>query len=222
MKKVSKKIIAFLLCAICVVCLPFSAYAGDSSVTYDGNAQKFIFAPGSEHSPSDLFGNFKSVMPGDSLTQKISVKNDVSNKVKIKVYLRSKGAKEGSEKFLSQMNLSVSQNGNSNMFSAPADQTAQLSDWVCLGTFYSGAEIDLNVKLNVPHEMNNEFQNAIGKLTWEFKVEELPVETTDPSLPSTGNFINTGKIAAVYCAAVAAGAAVLIVAKKKKKSESES
>ena len=199
-----------------------TAFAGDSSVTYDGNAQKFIFAPGSEHSPSDLFDNFKSVMPGDSLTQKISVKNDVSNKVKIKVYLRSKGAKEGSEKFLSQMNLSVSQDGNSNMFSAPADQTAQLSDWVCLGTFYSGAEIDLNVKLNVPHEMNNEFQNAIGTLTWEFKVEELPVEATDPSLPSTGNFINTGKITAVCCATVAVGAVVLIVAKKKMESESES
>ena len=61
-------------------------------------------------------------LPGDSITQKVYIKNDVSNNVKIRLYIRSLGAKEGSEDFLSKLNLRVSQNGDSNLFDAPADR----------------------------------------------------------------------------------------------------
>ena len=217
MKKRMKSVFCALLSLLMLVCMAVPAFAADASVQYEGDAKKFIFAPGSDESPTDLFDNFKGVMPGDTLTQKITVKNDASNQVKVKIYLRSLGAHEGDEAFLSQMNLTVTQEGNSELFAAPADQTDGLNDWVCLGTFYSGADVDLNVQLDVPITMGDEFQNAIGKIDWQFKVEELPIEPTDPTTPQTGEDFNVWLYVAICSVSVVLMIGLFFAVRRKKR-----
>lgn len=191
MKNLVTVLIAFLIALSSV--LP--VYAADSKVTYSGNAGEFVFEPGTEHSLTDLFPNFKGVMPGDTITQKITVKNNANNKVKVKIYMRSLGAHQDSAEFLSRLALRV-QKSNDNemayMFDAAASESAQLTDWVYLGLLYSGGEVNLDVTLDVPVALDNAFQKQIGYLDWEFRIEEFPAEPGDPQPPQTGDAATLG------------------------------
>ena len=188
-----KKIVVLLMTALLLLSFAVTSFAADGKVTYSGNAGDFVFEPGSDQSLTDLFPNFKGVMPGDSLTQKITVKNDADDKVKVKIYIRSLGAHEDSVDFLSKLGLKVAkseENKMAYMFDAAASEPAQLADWVYLGMLYSGGEVNLDVTLNVPVELDNEYQNKIGYLDWEFRIEEYPVDDDDPKPPQTGDNSN--------------------------------
>ena len=213
-----KRILTTLCVLVLLLSLVVTAAAAAGKVTYVGGAEKFIFAPGTEHSPTSLFENFQNVMPGDVLTEQVLIKNDTSNEVKIKVYMRSLGAQEGTDEVLSQLKLTVTQNGDDILFAAPADETAQLTDWVYLGTVYSGGEITLDVTLEVPITMGNDYQNEIGYIDWEFKVEELPVEPTDPKPPQTGDTSNLFLYSGLMIFSLV-GLIVLLATKRRKQEE---
>ena len=214
-----KKILVCLLALVILCSTAMTAMAAQGNVIYSGDSGKFIFEPGSEHSPTDLFPNFKDVMPGDVLTQRILVRNDASNKGKVKIYMRALGAHPDSEEFLSQLKLYVSQESDTVLFDATASETAQLTDWVCLGTLYSGGQTELNVLLEVPVTLDNQFKNQIGYLDWEFMIEEYPIEPSDPIRP-TGDETPVALYAAIAVTSAAAVAVlILLLQKKEKKTE---
>lgn len=210
-----------ILCALLVLLTlwcpaALSAFA-EGRVTYAGQAEQFIFAPGSSHSPSDLFTEYKGVMPGDSIQQNITVKNDAKKEVKVKIYVRSLGSDENSADLLSKLHLTVAkaeENKMAYMFDAAADQTDGMTDWVLLGTLYSGGEVNLVLSLQVPVELDNRYQNAIGYLDWEFKVEELPVDPEDPDAPQTGDASVTALL--LTFAAVCGVGVIVYMAKRRK------
>lgn len=216
-----KKFFAILCTCVLLLSCIMPVFAADGNVTYSGDAGEIIFAPGSEYSPTDLFPNFKDVMPGDSITQPITIKNSASKKVKVNIYLRVLGAHEDSVEFLSQLRLRVKMsrdNDMSYMFDAAASESAQLTDWVCLGTLYSGGEVNLDVILDVPVELDNAFQQQVGYLDWEFMIEELPIEPTDPEPPQTGDdspiWLWIGLMAMSLCALM-----ILVLARKREHKE---
>ncbi len=218
MKKLFKTAVSLIVALSLMFCFALGA-AAEGKVTYEGQAKGFIFEPGSEYSPTDLFSKYKGVMPGDSIDDTVLIKNDPDKEVKINLYMRSLGAQENTNEFLSKMTLTVDQVGKSNLFKAPADQKATLEDWVFLGTVYSGGEITLNINLNVPLEVGNDFADQIGYLDWQFKIEELPVEPDDPK-PDTGDDTNLVLWVSLFFASIAV-VFILILFRKKKKEEEQ-
>ncbi len=212
-----KKLISVCLLLAVLFSLAAPAFADEGTVSYVGGAERFIFLPGSKESPTDIFPNFKNVMPGDQLTQEILVRNDVKNDIKIRVYMRATGV-DGNLDFLNQMQLGVVQRGASKLYDAPADQWSELGDWVYLGTIYSGGKITLDVTLDVPITMGNEFKNAVGFIKWQFKIEELPVEPDDPT-PDTGDYSQPLLWGGMLVGSAVILVLILLPMRKKKKTE---
>ncbi len=221
MNKRIKKLLCLLIGAVLTLSAPCTAFAA-GKVTYDGNAHEFILSPGSTYSPTDLFTDLKGLLPGDNVTQKVTIDNSADKNVKIKLYMRSLGAEAGSEDFLSKLSLTVEYADGDKMkkmFDAPASETAQLTDWVYLGTVYSGGTLDLNVTLSVDGDLSNEYQDAVGYLDWQFKVEELPVDPSDPKPPATGDTLRGaiyGTVIVVCCVVL-----VFVVIKRKKRTDED-
>ena len=175
-----KKLTGFCLALFMIFATTITVFANDGNVIYSGNSGEFIFNPGSEYSPTDLFPDLKDVMPGDTLTQSIVVKNRAKKPVRIS--LRALGAHENSEHFLEQLHLYVEAEEETPIFEASANETGQLKEWRSLGILAPGGETFLEVGLEVPTDLDNKYQDWIGYLDWEFMVEEI-----DNSHPQTGD-----------------------------------
>ena len=217
-----KKVLSLFIVLLLILSPVLSVSAANGKVVYSGDSGSFIFEPGSDKSPTDLFPNFKSVMPGDVLKQDITVRNDASNKVKVKIYLRSLGADANSVDFLSKLNLRVEKSENNQypyMFDAAASETTQLTDWVLLGTLYSGGEVNIRAILDVPTELSNDYQDNIGLIDWEFMVEELPIEPDDPDIPSTGVDSNIMLVVTIAASACVLMIIMMFMKKKSKKAK---
>nr|MBR4281095.1 hypothetical protein [Clostridia bacterium] len=178
-----KKTISIFLALLLVLSLCSGAMA-DASVSFVGDAEKFVFLPGSEYSDSDLFENFKDVLPGDVLTQKITVKND--SDMQVRIYMKAEPVTDIHRDFLSQLTLKVDC-ADTEIFDAAASETAQLTELTLLGTFKTAGSTELTVTLTVPADLGNEYMGSIGIVPWTFIVEEVP----DDDTPDTGDWFQS-------------------------------
>ena len=212
MKKLRNVLTGLMMAALVLVSAALPAFAADSTVTYKGGAEHFVVLPGSDKSSTDLFDNFKNMFPGDTRTEQIRVINDKNKDTDLKIYMRCTGAEAGSQDFLSQLKLSVKVKGGSDaLYDGPADGKFPASDWVFLGTAHYRADKTLNVTLEMPIELGNEYASQTGIVDWQFKVEEVPVK-----VPGTGDESNIGMYVILMLAALVIVIVVLIMLKRKK------
>lgn len=192
------------LALLLVACLLGGSALAAASVSYEGGAEKFVFLPG-----SDLFESFKNVLPGDVLTQTITVRNDKD--MQVRIYLRAEPVNQTSEEFLSHLTLTVTCK-DKEIFDAAASETAQLTKATLLGTFRKNGSTDLTVTLSVPANMGNEYMSAIGFVPWTFIAEEIP----DDETPHTGDWFQLGWWLLAAAIIVVAIAGVLWAQKRRK------
>ncbi len=194
MKKMMKKMFSVLLALTVVLSFSVNAFAADAGVTYKGQQDMLEFHPGSFYTDSDLFANFKGVMPGDRLEQKITVSNTASDCDYIKVYLKAlphdaeknplsktvaaSGEDVGSmTEFLSQLTLTLKQ-GENEIFKGTAADAGIQENGILLGELKKNESLDLEAQLEVPVAMGNDFANRVGEVDWVFKVEALDYPPT--------------------------------------------
>ena len=197
MNRTMRALFSLVLTLVLVVALAAPAFAATASITYKGQKDQFVFDPS-----TDLFRNFKGVMPGDTLEQSITFTNKSTDSNYVKLYVRAvahdssnpltKPVKDNEtipsmEDFLSQLDMEV-YCGKKQIFKASPDELGGMKNKVLLGTFKKNASATLTVKLNVPIELGNEYANRMGEVDWIFTVEAFKgtPSTSDDRLIQTG------------------------------------
>lgn len=183
-----------------------SSTAVDSNVEYRGRAESFVILP----EDTDLFQNFKNVMPGDTIKQEIRVANEGTNIMPARIYLRAEPIDPADKPFLEQMNLRVEHNVLGELSDDLSSEQGGLAENVLLGTFFPGTDRMLEVTLEVSLAMGNDFQNAVGEIIWIFTVEE----DDPPPLPQTGLAV-AGRWTAIALVILGSGLLLIVMRKQR-------
>lgn len=186
MKKSFKAITSLVLMLLVVMSMSVTAFAASPSITFEGFSKGFDFQPGSEYTETDLFGSFKNVMPGDTVTETITFTNSATDCDFVNLYMRAEAHDETDNplspkvaeketvatmtEFLSKLSMKV-WNGTELIYDASPDQLDGLKSNKLLGTFRTGETATLKVELSVPIELGNEYANRVGEVDWIFHVE---------------------------------------------------
>ena len=186
MKKSYKAICTLVLMLLIVMSLASTAFAASPDITFNGFSKGFDLQPGSEYTKTDLFGNFKNVMPGDTVTETITFTNSATDCDFVNLYMRAEAHDETAnplsskvaEKetvatmtdFLSGLSMKV-WNGTELIYDSSPDEPDGLKSNQFLGTFRTGETATLKVELTVPIDLDNEYANRLGEVDWIFHVE---------------------------------------------------
>lgn len=92
MKNTTKRLFSLVLTVVMMMGFALSSSAA-GIITYEGKAgeESYTFAPGTEYSVSDLFTDFKNLMPGDKINQTIRLVNNGKDGTTTKFYLKALG-----------------------------------------------------------------------------------------------------------------------------------
>ena len=188
MKKFWKAITSLALMLLIPVSLASTAFAASPAITFRGFSGGFEFRPGSEYTETDLFDNFKNVMPGDTVTETVTFTNAAADSDYVNLYIRAETHDETANPlsgkvaetetaasmadFLSRLSMKV-WNGAELIYAASPNELDGLKTDRFLGAFSAGETAVLTVELSVPADLGNEYANRVGEVDWVFHVESF-------------------------------------------------
>lgn len=203
MKRSFRTVFALLMAFSVIMSLGITAFAAQSTISFNGKEEGFKIAPGSEYTATDLFGNFKDVMPGDKRTETIIFTNNSKDCQYIRLYMQAvlhdaegnpisysesfenKDGKDQADvdgqrdETLATMADFLAQlnmkiyNGETLIFDAAPGELDGLKEPVLLGSVANGETVELTVELNVPITLDNRYANRVGEVDWKFIAEGL-------------------------------------------------
>ncbi|MEG2781402.1 MAG: hypothetical protein RR911_01820 [Oscillospiraceae bacterium] len=210
MMKYSKKIkfiLSGIMCVALMISLCLTAFAKTTSeITFGKN---FVFNPGT----SDLFSNYKNLLPGESRSQQIKINNSSSDPVKF--YLKFSSAQQDknltqAEKDLvmdlinNKIKITVKDLNGKEVYSGNLGGTNNLTqttggktaETFFLGDLSAKTSKSFTAELEMDSSVGNEYQGLSGNVTWIFtaeqngKSEDIIINDSNPplaGLPNGGN-----------------------------------
>ena len=174
-------------------------------INYEDNTDKDISVS------NNFFERARKMVPGDSFTDSIKIKN--TNKKKTKYYMEFNTDKNDIKEInlLSQIQLIITKTDGQVVY----DGKLLSEDKILLGEYKSGEVDELYFKVSVPEELDNQFENLNPRLLLVFSAEYDTKENTYKN-PQTGDSIDVA-ITIFFISAIGLVVVMLLAYKEKKK-----
>ena len=192
-RRLGAVLLALVFCGSILGAASAAPGGGDSRVTLVETRSGASFTLSGDG--NDLFQNFKGVMPGDTLSQTITVAADRGNDHSFYIYLYARecttvgdaehpaasGASSvvSAADFLDYLNITVDAAGK-DLGDGTHLGAGTGKSGVLQGTFDAGESLALTVDLEVDLQMGNDFQKAAAYIDWVFYAEQVPDPTPPP------------------------------------------
>lgn len=174
-----KKIISFCIILTLLLQMNMVVFAdSDTNVTFDGDANEFIFLNGS----NDLFDNFKNMMPGETRTQKITLTNDDYEQMKFYMsaqVLREMGA--GGAVFEITLKRDGEQFYKGKIGGLESFGEGYMGENFLLESLGKGESTNIDMEVYVDGDsMDNSYQETEGIIQFTFRVAHDDANQTEP------------------------------------------
>lgn len=157
------------------------------AVEFNGKAHKLLSVPG------DFFTNLGTAMPGDVLTDVITVSNTTDSPAEILFRTSTEGRNREQIAMLEDIKLTIAA-GNETLYKGTLNSTG-LAQNRSLGTLASGQEGTMKFRLEIPAEWDNRMAQKAADVTWIFTVseneEEQPSDTRKKENENSGSPVRT-------------------------------
>lgn len=185
MKRNKVKFLAIPLALILVLVMSIAGFSALSksdnpTVMLEGKIADFKVtkAPIGANGNADLFIGMKDLMPGDSVTETITVGVDDFPELKVKNVTIFAEAVRGSEtgdykKIVNSPYVTFS------VKRGDKDITVPLGEGVDIASFDADGTVDVDVTLSIDKQAGNELHDLLGTIDWHFYIQTGPVLNTN-------------------------------------------
>lgn len=161
-------------------------------VTFVGGDEEFVFDPDT----TDLFGNFKHLMPGETRSQAIVVTNEFEIATGVEIFLRAEDINQSfsdDPETLALINkllqeyatIVITDDSGTVLYSGPVwgepyregAAPGTMKNDISLGMFATGESKSLNIQLQLDSAADNEYQSLLGLIKWVWTAQDTDYET---------------------------------------------
>lgn len=166
------------------------AQTESASVVFQSFDEGFVFLP----EDTDLFINFKNLMPGENRSQNIHVENRYKQETEIFLCAEMAEQDENQRDLIEKLireycSIVVSDSNGNTIYAGPIygnlESTAGAPETMVMkqsiGKFLKGEGTDLSISLTVSPDLDNNYQNLTGCINWVWMAESDD-EVTAPNL----------------------------------------
>ena len=158
--------------------------SGDSTIIYENDADKYI------QISDNFFGNLGNLLPGDSVSETVTIRNNGRNKIDYYISLEYDDLTDEERNLLNNINLVIKKENGTIL----SESKLYNLNKILLGTYNLNDSENIIFEVSLPKELDNEFSKILAKVKWKFSVDLIDY-SEDEDNPGTGKFITHWSIA---------------------------